>query len=570
MLYASLLLPETFTFAAMIVLLLIILSCVFGTAVQAQGFFSGSFQSNTNFFIRDSAIGAANLPHYDNFKVGTDAWLNLSYNNEKYGLEVGARLDFLYNTILWVPTNPQTNGGLGIVYIKKKVKDVTITGGYFYDQIASGIIYRSWEERPLGIDNALLGARVQYDFKDYLKVKAFTGVQKNRFTIYKQLLTGFNAEGNVSIKDKVRLQPGVGFLNRSMDRESMDLLVSRIETLDSAQRFIPKFNVYALTFYNTLTAGNFSWYIEGAFKTREAVRGYNDILYNKPGNIIYTTLNYSQKGLGITFAFKRTEYFSMRISPNDYNAQGIFQGLMNFLPPVSKQHSMRLPARYFAPSQDQQELAFGADVTYSPNKKMSFNFNGSYIRDFIKGTPVVEAKLKDTDTMLTPVRNYFAEGFVSGIFKPMRTLEVEVGFQYVRYNRLLYLNEGNVTVDAYSPFAEVSYRFNKKMSVRMEVQYQHVAKDFGQWIYGLLEFNVAPRWSVAVSDMWNFKPNPENPVPSARKGNHYYSAFLAFTHHAHRFSINYVKQVEGIVCTGGVCRFEPAFSGVKVAITSTF
>lgn len=570
MLYASLLLPETFTFAAMIVLLLIILSCVFGTAVQAQGFFSGSFQSNTNFFIRDSAIGAANLPHYDNFKVGTDAWLNLSYNNEKYGLEVGARLDFLYNTILWVPTNPQTNGGLGIVYIKKKVKDVTITGGYFYDQIASGIIYRSWEERPLGIDNALLGARVQYDFKDYLKVKAFTGVQKNRFTIYKQLLTGFNAEGNVSIKDKVRLQPGVGFLNRSMDRESMDLLVSRIETLDSAQRFVPKFNVYALTFYNTLTAGNFSWYIEGAFKTREAVRGYNDILYNKPGNIIYTTLNYSQKGLGITFAFKRTEYFSMRISPNDYNAQGIFQGLMNFLPPVSKQHSMRLPARYFAPSQDQQELAFGADITYSPNKKMSFNFNGSYIRDFIKGTPVVEAKLKDTDTMLTPVRNYFAEGFVSGIFKPMRTLEVEVGFQYVRYNRLLYLNEGNVTVDAYSPFAEVSYRFNKKMSVRMEVQYQHVAKDFGQWIYGLLEFNVAPRWSVAVSDMWNFKPNPENPVPSARKGNHYYSAFLAFTHHAHRFSINYVKQVEGIVCTGGVCRFEPAFSGVKVAITSTF
>ena len=570
MLYASLLLPETFTFAAMIVLLLIILSCVFGTAVQAQGFFSGSFQSNTNFFIRDSAIGAANLPHYDNFKVGTDAWLNLSYNNEKYGLEVGARLDFLYNTILWVPTNPQTNGGLGIVYIKKKVKDVTITGGYFYDQIASGIIYRSWEERPLGIDNALLGARVQYDFKDYLKVKAFTGVQKNRFTIYKQLLTGFNAEGNVSIKDKVRLQPGVGFLNRSMDRESMDLLVSRIETLDSSQRFIPKFNVYALTFYNTLTAGNFSLYIEGAFKTREAVRGYNDILYNKPGNIIYTTLNYSQKGLGITFAFKRTEYFSMRISPNDYNAQGIFQGLMNFLPPVSKQHSMRLPARYFAPSQDQQELAFGADVTYSPNKKMSFNFNGSYIRDFIKGTPVVEAKLKDTDTTLTPVRNYFAEGFVSGIFKPMRTLEVEVGFQYVRYNRLLYLNEGNVTVDAYSPFAEVSYRFNKKMSVRMEVQYQHVAKDFGQWIYGLLEFNIAPRWSLAVSDMWNFKPNPENPVPSARKGNHYYSAFLAFTHHAHRFSINYVKQVEGIVCTGGVCRFEPAFSGVKVAITSTF
>ncbi|HRP38953.1 MAG TPA: DUF6029 family protein [Chitinophagales bacterium] len=551
-------------------ILLLLTACSFSLFADAQGFFSGSFQSNTNFFIRDTAIGAANLPHYDNYKVGTDAWLNLNYNNEKYGLEIGARVDFLYNTILWVPTNPQTNGGLGIVYIKKKVKDVTITGGYFYDQIASGIIYRSWEERPLGIDNALLGARVQYDFKDYLKVKAFSGVQKNRFTIYKQLITGFNAEGNANIKDKVTLQPGVGFINRSMDKESMEMLVSRIETLDSTQRFVPKFNVYALTFYNTLTAGNFSWYIEGAFKTREAVRGYNDILYNKPGNIIYTTLNYSQKGLGVSLSFKRTEYFSMRISPNDYNAQGIFQGLMNFLPPLSKQHSLRLPARYFAPSQDQQELAFGADINYSPNKKMSFNFNGSYIRDNVKGTAVVEAKLKDTDTTLSPVRNFFAEGFVSGIFKPIKNFEIEVGFQYVRYNRLLYLNEGNIAVDAYTPFTEISYRFNRKMSVRMELQYQHVTKDFGQWIYGLLEFNVAPRWSVAVSDMWNFKPNPDNPVPSARKGNHYYSAFLAFTHHAHRFSINYVKQVEGIVCTGGVCRFEPAFSGVKVAITSTF
>lgn len=549
---------------------ILLLSCLFSVSAFSQGFFSGSFQSNTNFFIRDSAIGAANLPHYDNLKVGTDAWLNLNYHNDKYGLEIGTRLDFLYNTILWVPTNPQTNGGLGIVYVKKKVKDVTITGGYFYDQIATGIIYRSWEERPLGIDNALLGARIEYGFKDYVKVKAFTGVQKNRFTIYKQLITGFNAEGNVSIKDKVTLQPGFGLLNRSMDRESMDLLVNRIETLDTAQRFVPKFNVYAFTFYNTLSVGNFSWYVEGAFKTREAVRGYNDILYNKPGNIVYTTLNYSQKGLGITLAFKRTDYFSMRISPNDYNAQGIFQGLMNFIPPVSKQNSLRLPARYFAPSQEQQELAFGADITYSPNKKMSFNANGSYIRDFIKGNAVVEAKLKDTDTTLTPIRNFFAEGMVSGIFKPQRTLEIEVGFQYVRYNRLLYLNDGNVAVDAYSPFAEVSYRFNKKMSVRMELQYQHVVKDFGQWIYGLLEFNVAPRWSVAVSDMWNFKPNPENPVPSARKGHHYYSAFLAFTHHAHRFSINYVKQVEGIVCTGGVCRFEPAFSGVKVAITSTF
>src|ERR1019366_6197241 len=113
------------------------------------GYFSGSFQSNTNFFVRDPKIGAYNMPQYDNFKVGADAWLNLNYTNEKYEFETGIRLDMFYNSILRVPTLPYTAAGIGNFYIKKKVKDLTITGGYIYDQIASGIIYRAYEERTL-------------------------------------------------------------------------------------------------------------------------------------------------------------------------------------------------------------------------------------------------------------------------------------------------------------------------------------------------------------------------------------------------------------------------------------
>src|SRR3954470_13227744 len=77
------------------------------------GYFSGSFQSNTNFFVRDPKIGAYNMPQYDNFKVGADAWLNLNYTNEKYEFETGVRLDLFYNSILRVPTSPYTAAGLG-------------------------------------------------------------------------------------------------------------------------------------------------------------------------------------------------------------------------------------------------------------------------------------------------------------------------------------------------------------------------------------------------------------------------------------------------------------------------
>ena len=82
------------------------------TCIYAQGFFSGSFQTNTNFYIRDSTIGAANLPHYDNYKIGSDIWFNLNYSNEKLGLEAGVRFDAYLNSILRNPTVPYTGVGL--------------------------------------------------------------------------------------------------------------------------------------------------------------------------------------------------------------------------------------------------------------------------------------------------------------------------------------------------------------------------------------------------------------------------------------------------------------------------
>ncbi len=531
---------------------------VFSSCFSQWGYFSGSFQNGTNFFIRDPKIGAFNLPHYDNLKVGTDNWLELRYTNDKFELQTGVRIDFFYNSILRVPTSPYSGVGVGNFFIKKKVKDLSITGGYIYDQIGSGIIYRSFEERALGIDNPLLGARLEYDIKGKVKLKAFAGAQKLKFSIQKPLILGFNADGNFSTKNnKVTFQPGVGFINRSMDKENIDKLVTTIESYDTTGRFVPKYNTYAVTVYNTLTAGNFSWYAEGAYKTAEAIkkdqiRDAKDSLINSPGNCVFTTVNYSTKGLGITLQFKRTENFYLHTSPNATEA--LFDGLLNFLPPVSKQNSLRLPARYFAPSLENRELAFGAEITYSPNRKMTFTVQGSYIRDFLL------KKYNPTDTA------FFGEGYVAGIFKPTKSLEMEFGFMYARYNKFLYRKEGDHEVDAYTPFAEFSYKVNKKHSLRLEVQYQHVLKDYGQWIYGLLEYSFAPHFSFAVSDMWNFKPNPDvNP-----NANHYYSVFAGYTIGPHRFTLSYVKQVEGIVCTGGVCRLEPAFSGVKLGVNSTF
>ena len=53
-------------------------------------------------------------------------------------------------------------------------------------------------------------------------------------------------------------------------------------------------------------------------------------------------------------------------------------------------------------------------------------------------------------------------------------------------------------------------------------------------------------------------------------GLHYPSVGVVYSIKASRFSLAYVKQVEGINCAGGICRYEPTFHGVRVQFTSNF
>ena len=110
------------------------------------------------------------------------------------------------------------------------------------------------------------------------------------------------------------------------------------------------------------------------------------------------------------------------------------------------------------------------------------------------------------------------------------------------------------------------YKIDKKKSLRLELQYMSTKQDYGSWAFALLEFNIAPSWAFAVSDMYNITPNKKH----VKEAHHYPNIFVAYTKDSHRFTAQYVKQVDGINCTGGVCRYEPAFSGFKIGITSSF
>jgi hypothetical protein len=145
-----------------IYLLLIVSLFTSNLFAQNMGRVTGALQFNQNFYRRDSAIGAANNPLYDNRLSGGEGWLNLNYNNSEYGLSSQVRLDIFNNSNLHNPVSPYSAQGIGFWNVSKQFEKLTVTGGYFYDQFGSGIVFRAYEDRGLGIDNAIYGLQLKY------------------------------------------------------------------------------------------------------------------------------------------------------------------------------------------------------------------------------------------------------------------------------------------------------------------------------------------------------------------------------------------------------------------------
>jgi hypothetical protein len=532
---------------------------VFLASAQDKGQFSGDFTLNASAYDRDSVIGT-NTTQYFHQKSSAESWLALNYRVDGFTFMV--RYDLFNNSPLLNPQEAYTHQGLAFYSVSKKIDKLTLTVGSFYDQFGSGILFRSYEDRLIGIDYAVQGVRVQYDPNDSFRIKAFTGLQKYRFDVRPQVIKGADAEKVWGIGN-LGFNTGLGFINRTLDEATMSQLADYINNLPQNQRFIPTYNMYAASLYNTLTYKNLSLYTEYARKSKEAVfitdefTG-NQTLENKNGYVFYGALNYSISGLGIDLQYKKINTFIMRASP--FNT--LLDGVLNFLPPLSKQLSYRLPARYSISALAQGETGYSGEVTYSPDKHNTIDFNTSFIN-------------QPNGSQL------YREYYVDYNRKFNKQFKALIGIQSLIYDQAIYEFEPKVpNVHTITPFLEWSYRFNRspkkiddnpdhdkirsQPSLRMELQYLKTDQDKGDFAYGLVELNFAPKYSFSVSDMINVKPvDGSEPV-------HYYSIFAAYTEGRTRFTLGYAKQVEGVVCTGGVCRVEPAFSGLRFGISTNF
>lgn len=531
-----------------------------------KGQFSGNLFLNYQKYIRDDSIGA-NTKVYQENSSSLDAWLFMNYRIK--GFDFTLRYDGFFNTPLLDPQSSFTDHGIGYWQAHKKVDDLDITIGSFYDQLGSGILFRAYEQRQIGIDYALQGARLIYDITPNLHVKAFAGNQKgylsNRFGYSPQVISGGNIDYTVDIAggNGGSINLGVSGLNRTLNRQTMDVIVAEINSYDVAERFIPKYNVYGMNGYFTYTKGNFAWNVEYNQKSAEAIRLMDNKLHLKDGKVLYSSLGYGNSfrllkqkaSFGLNVQARHIENFPLRTTPNDQ----LLNGMLSYLPSLTRQNTYRLMARYNAPAQDLGEDGIQGELDFKPRKGTQITLNGSYVKSLnengINGKAI----------------NLFHEMYAEIVQNFGHNLKVKLGLQSVLYNQARY--ESHPTYDdvkTLTPFGEIVLKLPKRRNLRVEFQYLNTKQDQGSFANGMIEFYYNPNLSFAVGDMANVQPHRYEDMGISDRVLHYPTFFAQYNAGSSVFNIAYLKQQRGVNCSGGICRVEPAFSGVRFTCSTTF
>jgi hypothetical protein len=531
----------------------------------------GNFQTNAQYYLRDSIID----PRGDAFpdeRLLAAGFLNLNYS--KGNFMAGLRYENYQNNLIGLPEGFK---GEGIPYrfIRYKNEGFDVTVGNYYEQFGSGLIFRTYEERGLGLDNAMDGIRLIYEIAPGFKAKALVGRQRIYFETGNGVVRGGDLEFNLNefrgLASTTNLILGAGGVSRF--EESQDPIYNLPE------------NVAAASFRANFITGDFNIFAEYAYKSQDP-NSSNRFIF-KPGHAIYANGSYSKGNLGIILGYKYYDNFLFRSE----RVGNFTELLINYQPPLAELHTYALPALYSYNVQANGETGFQAEVAYKFDRGtavggkygtlVNLNFSNSYALDksFITRTNF------DSTQTISGTDGYQDWAGIGDI-QYSQDINVEVKtklnkklkgtFSYYNfiYNRSALLDgviddlvgDPNTLEMVYvnAMVAEILWKIKSKHSLRTEAQLMLTEQDRGSWALLLLEYSVAPQWFFAVQNAFNYgNPNEDLRV-------HYPLVSMGYTRGTTKFQFNYGRQQEGVFCVGGICRVVPASNGFSMMITTNF
>ena len=514
---------------------------------------SGSIHSEILIPQEDETIGAEKPDD----KVLTNTYADVALASK--WVDAGARFEFLQYPL---PGFEKDFKGWGLpnFWAKGKFNRVEVTLGTTYDQFGSGFIYRTYEQRSLGIDNSLLGARVQWR-GDGFTVKALTGRQRRYWDWNKAWITGADAEVNLEQWAKpmqahnAHLMLGLSWVNKHEGQE--ELMADPTHKLK-----FPEY-VNAWDARARYQQGPVSLLLEYAHKSQDP--SFDNVYNYGPGHVEMLSASYSRKGLSALVQVKRSENMSFR---SRRSMTGI-SSMINHLPAFSMEHTYALAALYPYATNTQGEWAYQAELSYLFKKGTALGGKyGTQVRLNFSHIHSLEYKEDitgfGTDGPKTTFWGWGDETYYQDINSQLekklsRAVKLNLMYMNQRYNKTAVEGEGGMVCSNIA-VAEVRWNMARKWTLRGEVQYLSTRDDQGDWWYGLLELSWAPHWMLTVSDMYN----------SGSTNIHYYQGLVTYNVKSHRIQLGYGRTRAGYNCAGGVCRYVPASRGVTLAYNYNF
>lgn len=497
-----------------------------------NGHISGSFESYSQLYQRDGKINAV----FPQDRIASNNFLKLDYTFKK--IAIGVQHESYLPTIAGFPF-VLNQSKLVNKYFKYTDTDFEIQVGDFYEQFGSGLIFRSWENRQIGINNALEGVKILVKPTPFLNVKAVFGRQRKVFDYANSVVRGIDAEINLS-KFRKNFQ-GNTFVTLGFS------YVSRYQQYTGPDPAFPA-TVNAYGSRLDISGQNAAFSLEYIHKGKDPtpVNGFNP----SAGGALLINSNITGNNLGINLSIRSLKNFDFR---GERDAIGTSVPV-NFIPALTRQHDYLTSNIYVYNPQSAGEAGGQIDIFYQieGTKKQPSRISVNFAQ---------YRALNNKKELLSISNNrYFSDLNIEWKKKWSNKWNTTLAYHNVFYNRSVI--EGGIYENTNANIFIMNnlFKYARNKSFRFELQALFSRQDNGSWAAAVTEFGFAPAWNFYLSDLYNY----------GVLDTHYPNIGGSYTKNGARFSLGYGRQRAGLICVGGVCRFVPAATGFTATLTKTF
>ncbi len=530
---------------------------------------SASLESTHHIYVADQANGfyPANLIQLNEDGIyATNNYLKIDYFKGR--LSAGTQLEGYFPSTVGYPF-PVNKLSLSNLYVSWRDDSYSVTAGTYYEQLGSGLLFRSWEDRALGLNNAMLGARATYNWGDKVAAKAFWGIPRlgklSEYGLMMGMEDGFFGFGLASDVNVAGADLSVS-LSNILDWNTLSLslegsLINKHEALSTALLALGcRSNNLGWSARANLEADGFYAKAEYVDAGSQLVNQFFDA---ENGNAQLVEIGYNSRGLGVSFTGRRLERMTQQIYTSDlmYAAAA---NVMSYCPAMTTQYTYMLTALHpYNPEIGTNKMRAGEiggqlDAFYNFRRgtklggkrgmKIHANFSSYFALNETGGVKGGDRLLYDFSF---DVEKQWTKKFKTTLL-----------YSYQDYNKHeknyanweVYIGKSHIVV------ADLLYKWSPMFSTRLELQYL-ASNDYQKdWMAALLEVSLAPHWSVFASDMYNHGDSKL----------HYYNAGLSYVYGKIRVAAGYGRYRAGFICSGGVCREIPAYTGANLTLTASF